>query len=248
MNEQEFHAAIEKKIGTPKQRYQTVVRGRRRTRKPIASEHLAKWSEGNVTFATKKINITVYLNLQKNSLNTSDYVRLKQLAIDGISQYWSRIINLGTANFSVNVTVQQRTYDAIQADLYINSSDEFGRSFNIGILCIDASFIYNDSKNLYSSQFEADSAFKLICAHEFGHSVLQYFGGNFLSWSHKDSTYIIPQSIKPTTPGFPASGEIDLMKYYDDKKTRATFARQIANSHAAEEDVMRLIWSSILTF
>jgi len=65
--------------------------------------------------------------------------------------------------------------------------------------------------------------FQLVSAHEFSHSVLMYAGGIPLSWGHKGSTGVLSQSAKSSTPGYPKSGAIDIMKYYDWKKILPPF-------------------------
>lgn len=153
---------------------------------------------------------------------------------------------MGTETFTDNATANHRKNDSIDADLSIETSADYGRSFNVGIFGIDASFKYN--QGAFKNKTNADLNFKLVCAHEFGHSVLQYFGGESLSWSHKGSTKIIPQSVKSTTPGYPKTGQIDLMKYCDSNKASARFSRIIFDTRASEQDVKRLVWSSVITF
>jgi len=94
----------------------------------------------------------------------------------------------------------------------------------------------------------AEQDFMLVSAHEFGHSVLQYFDGVRLSWSHKGTTHVITQSVKSNTPGYPLKGSIDLMKYYDSNKRQALLPRRFKMTLADEQDVKRLIWLSQITF
>jgi hypothetical protein len=244
---QDFHQELHKLTGKPADRYKTIHRGKQIIRKKISYEHSSNWSEASVNLQAKKIDVKVYLDFQQNNLTNADYQRLVQLARDGINRYWSRSINIKGTTFVVNTTAHQRKNDSIDADLYIETSGNYARSFNVGIFGIDASFIYN--QGFYSpNTLRSDQDFKLVVAHEFGHSVLQYFGGEGLSWSHKGSTHIIPQSVKSSTPGYPTTGNIDLMKYYDRKKARVPFPTLLNNSAASEQDVMRLIWSSVITF
>ena len=86
----------------------------------------------------------------------------------------------------------------------------------------------------------------LVSAHEFWHSVLKYFGGISLSWRHEGSTNILTQDVKSSTPGYPLAGEINLMKYYNDKKNKQfiPYSSIYKRTIAAEIDVKRLIWSS----
>ncbi|VAW60442.1 hypothetical protein MNBD_GAMMA11-3409 [hydrothermal vent metagenome] len=81
----------------------------------------------------------------------------------------------------------------------------------------------------------------LVADHEFGHSVLMYTDGPFLSCGHKGSTNPITQSIKSTTPGYPEKEAIDLMKHYDLEKSRADFYRRIRDAIALGADIKRLI-------
>jgi hypothetical protein len=87
----------------------------------------------------------------------------------------------------------------------------------------------------------------LTSAHEFGHSVLMEFGGLDRSWTHKGSTSLF-QATKGSTPGYPVSGEIDLMRYCDNKKGSVTFPQMIGDSRASEFDVKCRLWMSTLKF
>jgi hypothetical protein len=133
--------------------------------------------------------------------------------------------------------------NAIDVDLHIEEDTDYTRSHNSGI--IDASFIYN--KGFFrGTNSRTDRDFKLVAAHEFGHSVLEYFGSSDLSWTHKGSTNKLLQNVKPTTPGYPSAGEIDLMKYYDRNKNLASPSDRYTRSVADEKDVKRLLWMSKL--
>tara|TARA_B100002049_G_C16023298_1_gene351245 strand:+ start:769 stop:1062 length:294 start_codon:yes stop_codon:yes gene_type:complete len=89
-----------------------------------------------------------------------------------------------------------------------------------------------------------DDEFKLVSAHEFGHSILMHVGGISLSWGHKGSTNIILQKVKSSSPGYPKQGKIDLMKYYNETKNTANLKGCVSGSKAVEIDIKRLIWSS----
>jgi len=71
-----------------------------------------------------------------------------------------------------------------------------------------------------------------------------YVGGISLSWGHKGSTNAILQNVKSSTPGYPANGNPDLMKYYDATKRKPEELQRINDSIAMEIDIKRLIWSS----
>lgn len=187
----------------------------------------------------------IKLNLQRNKLSQADFVRLSNLVLRGIRTYWSRPTRIGKETFSVDVNAIVSSADAIDVDLLIESGPDYARSHNMDILGIDASFIYN--AGYFPSKNDADQDFMLTAAHEFGHSVLMEFGGLSRSWTHKGSTSIF-QSTTGKTPGYPTSGEIDLMRYYDDKKQSASFPQTIRDSRASEFDVQCLLWMSTLAF
>ena len=48
--------------------------------------------------------------------------------------------------------------------------------------------------------------------------------------------------------GYPQTGEINLMRYYNEKKGQASFQRLIRDSRATEFDVLCLLWMSKLAF
>jgi len=249
--EAEFHQAIHSSVGKPSRKYTSQRRSRvssRRNSKRLHRTlrvHSNRWSNSRINLTTKVITVNVYIDFQKNSLSTTNYTKLKILATSGIANYWGRTINLSGENYTVNVSANHRPSHSIDVDLYIEEDNEYARSHNSGI--VDASFIYN--KGAYRGMNSmADNDFKLVAAHEFGHSVLEYFGSSDLSWTHKGSTNKYLQNVKSSTPGYPSSGEIDLMKYYDRNKGSVGSADRYLRSVADEVDVKRLVWMSNLTF
>lgn len=123
----------------------------------------------------------------------------------------------------------------------------------------------NDSKDGWryhnelgvNNAYDAVMEFKETAAHELGHEFLQAYGGTVYSWQHKGSSYYLPQDTKPTkgnettwekvthwdemeTDGenYPLSGEIDIMKYYNNEPNPKDISRLVA----AEKDVLGLIW------
>jgi len=121
-------------------------------------------------------------------------------------------------------------------------------SYNVGYIKYSNGWGYKISN-------KEDSEFELTTAHEIGHEILQAFAGTIYSWQHKGSSYYLPQDTKPVgkesfkeeyinrdymeeTKGenTPKTGEIDLMKYYNDYSDYKN--RIIAN----EKDVIGLIW------
>ncbi|MGF1727099.1 hypothetical protein [Photobacterium nomapromontoriensis] len=204
--------------------------------------HKIEWTESTIFLTNKVININVYLNFKKNSLSQSEYNKLVSLAKEGIEQYWSRNIKLGTARFSVRVKAHHRDNRAIPVDLYIEMErGKYARSMNPAVLGVDASFIYNKGTMTHKN---AEMDFKLTTAHEFGHSVLMYAGGVKLSWGHKGTSDIFIQRANNKATEYPNNGDIDLMKYYkfDDSENRFEIVHR--DSIVTEVDLKRLIWGA----
>jgi len=131
----------------------------------------------------------------------------------------------------------------------IENSPDYARSMNPSILGIDASFIYQKGLLKLGAPIKLiDDDFKLVSAHEFGHSVLMYVGGISLSWGHKGSTNALLQNVKSSTPGYPEKGKIDLMKYYNTNKREPDASQRVNDSIAMEIDIKRLIWSSEISW
>lgn len=245
--EEHLHKAIDK----PTVNYRTVRvgpsrNGRGAKLKVHNGAHKATWAKTTVNSLTRTIYIDVYLNFKQNSLRQGDYLKLKELAIAGIKQYWSNTITVAGVRFNVIVNpVHKNSSNAIAVDLEIEESESYSRSMNPAILGIDASFVYQRGLlKLGAPEKFINEDFKFVSAHEFGHSVLMYTGGIRLSWGHKGSTNLLLQNVKSTTPGYPSKGKIDLMKYYDDKKQQPENLQRINDSIAMEIDIKRLIWSS----
>lgn len=240
---EKFHEILHKDINKPTLNFRKKwIHTRFRTIKPHADPHKASWAKATIFSQSKVINVRVNVNFKQNDLSSIDYENLKILARSGISQYWSRRINLNGHRFMVWVNVYHSFTNAIPVDFYIETDENnYARSMNPATLGIDASFIYN--KGAFRGN-QADLDFKLVSAHEFGHSVLMYAGKHSLSWGHKGSTNAITQSVKSSVPGYPAKGLIDLMKYYDTEKSTASLSRRARDTLAMEMDIKRLIWSS----
>ncbi|ATC82140.1 hypothetical protein [Pseudoalteromonas agarivorans] len=245
--EEHLHKAIDK----PTVNYRMVRvgpsrNGRGSKLKVHNGAHKATWAKTTINSRLRTINIDVYLNFKQNSLQQGDYLKLKTLAIAGIKQYWSNTITVAGVRFNVIVNpLHKSSSDAIPVDLEIEESESYGRSMNPAILGIDSSFIYQRGSVTAGIPSKLiDDEFKLVSAHEFGHSVLIYVGGINLSWGHKGSTNILLQNVKASSPGYPNQGKIDLMKYYNDTKNTANLKQRITRSEALEVDIKRLIWSS----
>lgn len=243
--EEHLHKSIDKpttnfrmrKVGPSRQ-------GRRREVKVHNGAHRATWAKTIINSHLRTISINVFLNFKQNDLNQDDYSKLKALAMAGIKQYWSNTITVDGVRFNVTVNaLHKNSSDAIPVDLKIEESPNYARSMNPAILGIDASFIYQKGAPR-ATEKEISDEFKLTSAHKFGHSILMYVGGISLSWGHKGSTNALLQNVKSSTPGYPKSGNIDLMKYYDFNKQAPGRNQRVNDSIAMEIDIKRLIWSS----
>jgi len=243
--EEHLHKAIDKpttnfrmrKVGPSRQ-------GRRREVKVHNGAHRATWAKTTINSRLRTISINVFLNFKQNNLRQADYSKLKALAMVGIKQYWSNTITVDGVRFNVIVNaLHKSSSDAIPVDLKMEDSPNYARSMNPAILGIDASFVYQKGAPR-ATEKEIGDEFKLTSAHEFGHSVLMYVGGISLSWGHKGSTNALLQNVKSSTSGYPTSGNIDLMKYYDFNKRSPDAYQRVNDSIAMEIDIKRLIWSS----
>jgi len=216
---------------------------------PISKTHAVTWAKCQVNIKTKNILVDVYINYKNNDLTQAEFTKLINLSNAGIQHYWSRTISVDGVKLTTIVKVHNRNSNSIPVDLYIERDKGYSRSMNPASFGVDASFIYNQGafSNKRFPKSAADDDFKQVSAHEFGHSVLMHAGGVSLSWGHKGSTNALTQSVKSSTPGYPASGPVDLMKYYDyDKSKGMRFSSLSKRTKAAEIDVKRLVWGAKL--
>ncbi|MDJ0460398.1 helix-hairpin-helix domain-containing protein [Streptomyces sp. H27-C3] len=199
------------------------------------------WTSSRVDTAGKKVAVDVYVDCQnEDDLPQATYEKLRGLVLSGIGKYWSRSVTLGSDTYVVTTTAHQRNYASEDLDLYIENGSGFRRSHNSGL--VDASIFYN--KGFHGGMTaKADQEFEKTAAHEFGHSVLEAWGGKALSWGHKGTVNANPlkfwnfQDFSSSATPHPTTGEIDLMKYYTDAGPADFHSRVVA----ANEDVLRLI-------
>lgn len=246
---QEFHEALHDDLGKPLNRdngRDRLSKGRgyrpyTGDAKPRKEAHAWSWADAKVHLRPGGgfIDIHVRLRYQPSGMSKSEAERLKRLANKGIGKYWSRGINLAGQRFRVRVVARHhQTSRSIPVDIMTHPGPEYGRSSNVGMLGIDANFVYNpeDGKKI------ADLDFQLVAAHEFGHAVLMGSEGAWTSWTHKGSSYVVPQLPRASTPGYPDNGKVDLMRYYDREENAISLPDRARRTKASEKDVKRLIW------
>lgn len=193
------------------------------------------------------------------------FVALRQLAFDGIRRYWGRNLNMPkNQTYALRVNPVHATTNAMDdIELVYNTNGDYLRSSNPGSVrgfyslfanVLPERIVYNVGWVEYSNgwgyqpQMDADRAFSETSAHEIGHEILSAYGGDKYSYSHRDSSYIVPQDPKPVAKGglmYPAAGEIDLMRYYNDRSKPANFYARVI---ASEVDAKSLIWLSRVQF
>jgi hypothetical protein len=199
-----------------------------------------------------------YYKQQPLKQRTKSFLELKDMALAGIRNFWSR----NSGNIGKGVKIGE---DVFEVFVYANwdnkkgltgpkikfvTNESGGRSrnwelsrklfYNVGYL-YDGNWhqrgpmdIIHKNKGWYfEDDFDAKEDFKMTAAHEIGHELLLTINGHRYSKTHKDtSTYF--QTVKKGS-SLPQSGEIDLMKYYYDKYY------VIARTTLAEMDVLGLI-------
>jgi hypothetical protein len=183
--------------------------------------------------------------------------------LSGLQRYWSRTIALqGNSIYRLNVNpvdTKQNAMDDIE--LVYNTNRGWKRSSNPGSVrgfyslfgnFVPERVVYNvgwieyPTGWVYVQPITADTRFSETAAHEIGHEILSAYGGDAYSYSHRGTSTIVSQETKKVAQGgvnYPASGDIDLMKYYNGT-TNNYYSRVIAS----EVDVKSLIWLSRVKF
>ena len=191
---------------------------------------------------------------------TRSFEDLERLVLEGISYHWGRNRNHAVAqNVKINsekyevfvnpINTQNKAMDDIS--LIYNTNNDWMRSGNPGTVtgiisavgnifsreavCYNVGYIKHPNKWEYIEEKHEDVDFKLTAAHEIGHEILKAFGDVYYSYGHKDTVNTVTQEIKDGTPEYPSTGEIDLMKYYQNYY-------DIPRTIASETDVLGLVW------
>ena len=175
-----------------------------------------------------------------------EFQRLRQLAINGISHYWSRTGSKRVSGYDVRVSaIDRRSEPSHNVEIVVNREAESARSRNFPV--VDPVLIYNlaplQSQNPLSSpttlQAMADQAFRRVAAHEFGHSIVASTQGREESYTHHGTSTMATQRTLPSAPLYPSGGEIDLMRYYD--RAEGTPEDYYARSVASDRDVRAMV-------
>lgn len=197
------------------------------------------WIDLIINKARHKIEILVAIDFQNERniepTDSPNFDDLVIMSIEAIKRYWTRSIEIDGLFYRVETKVIRRDFDCVDVDLYVKKSSRFGRSHNTGI--IDASFKY--LKGYFAERGgkqSADKDFLETAAHEFGHYILEMFGGRKFSWKHK-GTSSLGQRVLDDSPSYPMAGEIDLMYYYKGSRPWDFFTRLLV----AEDDVKRML-------
>ncbi len=191
---------------------------------------------------------------------------LEKLALKGLNYHWGRNrdhviaknVDIKGEKYEIFVNTVNTTNNAMDdINLIFNTNGDWLRSMNPGSVDGIASFfgqvmperiVYNygymnGSKSWYwlgDNVSDVNDDFAYTSAHEIGHEILKKFSGkSFHSYKHKGSSTL--SETLPTNEGgvdYPNSGEIDLMKYYNNDPYWYDFERIVAS----ENDVLGLIW------
>ena len=201
---------------------------------------------------------------RRNHVRLKSFNDLKALLLAHFKIHWSRKIS-GPAGLEYDVVVNPVAIkDKAMDDISIeyNTNRDWLRSSNPGsvrgIYSLFGNFVperiaYNIGWVKYSNgwgfvgSMSADKAFGETAAHELGHEILSAYGGDSYSYSHKGSSSVISQTTKKVANGgvvYPASGEIDIMKYYNGSRPTDFYSRV----YASEQDVKSLLWLSRIQF
>ena len=191
---------------------------------------------------------------------TRSFQDLERLVLEGISYHWGRNRNHAVAkNVEINsekyevfvnpINTQNKAMDDVS--LIYNTNNDWMRSGNPGTVtgvisaignlfsrqavCYNVGYIKNSNGWDYIEEKYEDVDFKFTAAHEIGHEILKAFGDVYYSYGHKGTVNTVTQEIKDGTPEYPSTGEIDLMKYYQNYY-------DIPRTIASETDVLGLLW------
>lgn len=198
----------------------------------------------------------VYYNKPVINTQRIKYSDLEKITVDGIARFWSRNsanigkgVNIFNELHEVNVIaiIDKNGLAAPKIIYQTNTSEGRSRNWELSrILYFYEGYLYRDSWKKYPNSIlyknkgweyvNADiDDYKMVSAHEIGHEILLTYGGQEYSKSHKNSSTILSQETLDTSPTVPTSGEIDLMKYYQNYY-------DIPRTVISEFDLLKVIW------
>ena len=197
---------------------------------------------------------------------TKSFEELRDMALEGINKHWSRHagnigggVQIGEDFYEVFVNAEQNEKGMVAPRIiYFTNSENnnLNRSHNwflsrklfykVGYTYYSNWEEYPKGSKLYKNKgwnYKNDSdeirSFMETSAHEIGHKLLEDYGGKTYSYKHKGSSTWGQSPLKGTT--YPATGEIDLMKYADEDFLPEDFYERVVLS---KEDVIGILWLS----
>ena len=241
--------------------------------KLTCSAEEVKWVDARIDRNAKTVEVTLRPSFSEGGstgstpgLVPTPFSTLLGWAKEGIELYWSRNGSRGggiaegiaTSKGVYKVTVKAEVNVEPKAGnfpLIDSLSADFGRSTSLAI----ARKVYHNAGYAFDQLVKrqgltaADAAnyaqeeFKETSAHEFGHLILNEYGGGLIpnySWTHKETSTLMqnPKANHPT----PSTGEVDVMHYFSSyTQTSTNLQKRMA---ASEQDVKSLLWLARVEF
>lgn len=183
---------------------------------------------------------------------TRSFEDLRDLALQGVERYWSRQssnqegknVKIGDDFYQVIVRAIPHKEGMVAPKIIFftnKKEDNSNRSHNWFAsreLYYKVGYIQKSNGIWeYIIEKNAIEEFQETAAHEIGHKLLEDYGGMKYSYKHKGTSTLLQDPIKNTP--YPQKGEIDLMKYSDDKYYPSGYYQRTVLS---EEDLKGLLW------
>ena len=180
------------------------------------------------------------------------FEKLRDLALQGVERYWSRQssnqegknVKIGDDFYQVIVRAIPHKEGMVAPKIIFftnKKEDNSNRSHNWFAsreLYYKVGYIQKSNGIWeYIIEKNATEEFQETAAHEIGHKLLEDYGGLKYSYKHKGTSTLLQDPIKNTP--YPQKGEIDLMKYSDDKYYPSGYYQRTVLS---EEDLKGLLW------
>ena len=208
------------------------------------------WGRNQNHLVSKNISINglifeVYVNPVNVTENAMDDIELTY----NTNNIWGRSNNPGSVtglkSFFANLA-EYIPYVPLNETIfynigYVNGSLAIQSDLNLK----KDNWIYLENTSLYKNKsFNIDREFCYTSAHELGHTILKSYseaagGSEDYSYKHKGSSgYSETLPVSEGGSNYPNTGEIDLMKYFNNSPRYFDFDRISAST----EDVLGLIW------